>query len=197
TLGIQAQGAKAGARTIDKWLAAGKSMAACNGGYFSPDDFAPTGLQVIRGARTGTYLPFGTWGGGFGIRKGSPGIFTEKEVQGQPHVEFDSFIQCSPMLVEGTVRFTGQGEDIRARRTFVATDGGSQWVLGTTSGIGLQELAELLAASAQAAVGFPVLRALNLDGGPSSALWCRGQDGQVFYDKEFWPVKNFIVVNPK
>lgn len=42
-----------------------------------------------------------------------------------------------------------------------------------------------------------VKEAMNLDGGPSTGLCCRGGAGTLFYDKEAWRVKNMLVLKPK
>ena len=44
---------------------------------------------------------------------------------------------------------------------------------------------------------FTVKRALNLDGGPSTGLWCKKQDGTVSYTKSGWAVRNGIAILPR
>jgi hypothetical protein len=61
--------------------------------------------------------------------------------------------------------------------------------------IGSDALADTLAAPG-IITEFKVQRALNLDGGPSSGLWCRTADGASNYQREGWPVRNIIVLNP-
>ncbi|WP_009960258.1 phosphodiester glycosidase family protein [Verrucomicrobium spinosum] len=182
---------------MHRWMTEARAIAGCNGGYFDPATFAPSGLQVVEGLATGKYQQFGEWGGGFGVRSGKAQIWTEQEILAMPTFEAESFVQCSPVLVDGVRRFTGAGEDVRARRTFIAHDGGARWALGVTSGIGLRELAELLVNQGAGLLGFKVSRALNLDGGPSTGLWGRDEKGKVVvHEKEMWSVKNCVVIRP-
>ncbi len=37
----------------------------------------------------------------------------------------------------------------------------------------------------------------NLDGGPSTGLWCRNEAGAVQFEKPGWAVRNAIVVIPR
>ena len=42
-----------------------------------------------------------------------------------------------------------------------------------------------------------VNRALNLDGGPSTGLWCRSESGAIQFEKPGWAVRNAIVIVPR
>jgi hypothetical protein len=42
-----------------------------------------------------------------------------------------------------------------------------------------------------------VKRALNLDGGPSTGLWCRSTDGREHFKKPGWAVRNAIMLVPR
>ena len=42
-----------------------------------------------------------------------------------------------------------------------------------------------------------VKRGLNLDGGPSTGLWCRSADGREQFEKPGWAVRNAIMVVPR
>lgn len=121
---VLARGTKETALPMHRWMTEENVIAGCNGGYFDPTTFAPAGLQVVQGLATGEYQQFGGWGGGFGVRSGKAQIWTEKEILTMRMFEAESFVQCSPVLVDGARRFTGTGEDVRARRTFIAYDGG-------------------------------------------------------------------------
>ncbi|WP_265593443.1 phosphodiester glycosidase family protein [Verrucomicrobium sp. BvORR034] len=194
---VLARGTKETALPMHRWMTEENVIAGCNGGYFDPATFAPAGLQVVQGRATGEYQQFGEWGGGVGVRSGKAQIWTEKEILSMRIFEAESFVQCSPVLVDGVRRFTGAGEDVRVRRTFIAHDGGSLWAMGVTSRIGLRELAALLANQGPGLVGFKVNRALNLDGGPSSGLWGKDEMGKVVvHEKEMWFVKNCVVIRP-
>lgn len=81
-------------------------------------------------------------------------------------------------------------------RTFIATDGKGQWAIGTIKGVGLCELAELLVTPG-VMPEMTVKRALNLDGGPSTGLWFRTEDGVEIYEKPGWIVRNGIAIVPK
>lgn len=182
---------------MHRWMTGERVIAGCNGGYFDPVTFAPAGLQVVQGQATGKYQPFGEWGGGFVVQSGKAQIWTEPEILAMRTFDAESFVQCSPVLVDGSRRFSGAGEDARARRTFIAHDGRARWALGVTSSIGLRELAALLASQGPQLVGFKVHRALNLDGGPSTGLWGRDERGKVVvHEKEMWSVKNCVVIRP-
>jgi hypothetical protein len=199
-LEVAAQGTKEEAVTLAELARSSAALAGCNGGYFDPGTFAPAGLQVVRGQATGRYLPFGKWGGGAGIREGKPAIWTEAEILlARARGDFEHFVQCSPILVNGAVKFSEPGEDVGARRTFLACDTtATKWAMGVTGRMGLRELAGLLASQqGEAVLGFAVHRALNLDGGPSSALWCRDERGREVYEKEGWAVKNGLMIYPR
>ncbi len=78
------------------------------------------------------------------------------------------FIQCTPMLVtNGSAAEIG---DVTLnQRTFVIPNQAGRWALGTCRDIRMQELADLLAT--RGIIGeFTVKEAINLDGGPSTAL---------------------------
>lgn len=194
---VLAQGSRETALPMHRWMMQERVIAGCNGGYFDPATFAPAGLQVAKGKAAGSYQPFGEWGGGFGVLTGKPCLWTEQEIMAAGGFAPESFVQCSPVLIDGARRFTGSGEDVRARRTFIACDGGTRWAMGVTSSIGLRELAALLASQGPQLMGFKVHRALNLDGGPSTGMWGRDEKGTVVvHEKEMWSVKNSVVLLP-
>ena len=81
-------------------------------------------------------------------------------------------------------------------RTFIANDGGSQWLLGLAHDITLSELAELLTTPG-VMPAFTVNRALNLDGGHSSALYFRTNDGREHTHPGWSTVRNYLGIVPK
>lgn len=194
---VLARETKETALPMHRWMTEAQAIAGCNGGYFEPATFAPSGLQIVQGQATGRYQTFGEWGGGFGVQSGKTQIWTEREILAMRTFAAESFVQCSPVLVDGPRQFTGAGEDARARRTFIAHDGSARWTMGVTSRMGLRGLAALLASQGPQLLGFKVHRALNLDGGPSTGLWGRDVKGKVVvHEKEMWSVKNCVVIRP-
>lgn len=103
-------------------------------------------------------------------------------------------LQHPAYVIDGKPVNLGNGP--RAQRTFVLTDGAGWWVIGVCSAIGLQEMADLLATPGVMG-DVKVARAMNLDGGPSTALWCRDTSGAEHYTKESWRVKNLLAVEPR
>jgi hypothetical protein len=86
--------------------------------------------------------------------------------------------------------------DVRsARRSFVFTGGADRAALGFCSSVTLAEAGEILA-TAGIVPDLKVQRALNLDGGSSSAFWFNGENGPVSI-RELKRVRNFVVVVPK
>jgi hypothetical protein len=90
----------------------------------------------------------------------------------------------------------GKEQEPRNQRTFIMTDGAGRWAIGTCKRTGLLELAHILIASG-IITEMKVNRALNLDGGPSTGLWCRNEAGAVQFEKPGWAVRNAIVVVPR
>jgi exopolysaccharide biosynthesis protein len=167
--------------------------AGVNGGYFDPD-FAPIGLRVIDGklvrplvkARLMTGVLFSTGGGSFEIvRVGDYG--RKKNVQ--------AAVQCGPLLVDGGHAVKGLDDTRSARRTF-ALVGSDRAALGFCPDASLAELATILT-SASLAGDLKIQRALNLDGGSSSALWFKRSDGDVFSISEQKRVRDFIAITPR
>jgi hypothetical protein len=82
-----------------------------------------------------------------------------------------------------------------ARRTFAAV-GSDHAALGLCSDVSLAQLSGLLAA-ARLGEDFRINRALNLDGGSSSAYWFKRGNGSVFSISEMKNVRDFVGVVPK
>ncbi len=181
------------ARSLAEIAGAAGAIAACNGGYFTPQ-FGPSGLEIAGGTRLGEWqkdLPFG---GVLYVRKGE--LVLEGDSEFRESGEVTDLVQCCPMLVQGGVALRGIGGADQVARTFVATDGGGKWLIGCCPRAALEDLAEALVAPA-VIHEFRVQSALNLDGGPSSGLWWRGADGGAHGFRSTTQVRNVVVVLPR
>jgi hypothetical protein len=103
-------------------------------------------------------------------------------------------IQCGPFLVDLGQRVRGLEATREARRTFAAIDRDGRVALGFCSEISLAQLSAILAGAVS---DFKIQRALNLDGGSSSAFWFRRKDGSAFSIPEQKTVRDFIAVVPR
>src|SRR6202007_1397908 len=89
--------------------------------------------------------------------------------------KLDTAVQCGPFLVDEGSPVHGLDGSRLARRTFAATSSDHRAALGVCSDVPLAQLAQILAT---ATPDFRISRALNLDGGSSSAFWfARGASG--------------------
>ncbi len=187
-------------------LAAAGCVAGVNGGYFHADR-RPLGL-VIAGGR-GLH--------GFERARLLGGLVTVDAVGGMRLVRASEFdpaapahapgrlreaLQAGPFLVDAGRPVTGLEATRGARRTVVATDGRGRWALvAVLSRLTLAETASLLSAPGALPGGFVVRRALNLDGGSSTALWVRRDPadggGDALSITEWGTVRNFLGVAPR
>jgi len=179
---------------LDNWGRSLGAIAICNGGYFDPPKFAAAGLQISSGLTRGAFIKGLPFGGGFMVTDGKPAIYIDTTFPGLDKAS--SLIQSCPILVDNGLPIDEKKGGPVARRTFLITDQADNWVIGISSGIGLTELANLLTTPG-VFTSLKVTRALNLDGGPSTGLWCRDASGVEHYSKEGWPVPNAIIIKPK
>ncbi len=164
-----------------------------NGGYFDTE-FKPLGLRVADGA---TFSP---------LRRARliTGILLQSD-RGIEVIRISEFsrtkkiiaaIQSGPFLVEGSKRIRGLNDSQLARRTFAGTATNDRAFLGFCSDVSLAELANILA-TAPIAADSKIRRAMNLDGGSSSAFWFARENGSVFSISGRKPVRDFVGVVPK
>ena len=67
-----------------------------------------------------------------------------------------------------------------------------EWALVSSSAVTLEELGAILADPALLPAGLHAERALNLDGGSSTALWVRQPGAEPFSIPEFGIVRDFV-----
>lgn len=186
------------ARPLDEMGRNENALAVCNGGYFhAGGDFGPSGLEIAGGIRADVFRGDGGLVGALMVQHGKPSLVWEKEFRDSPNIS--EFLQCSPWLVSDGRVWTSPTPDEppqRNNRTFIMTDTEGRWAIGVCKGVGLLELAQILV-SPGVVTEMKVTRALNLDGGPSTGLWCRSKDGRVHFEKPGWAVRNAIVVVPR
>ena len=164
-----------------------------NGGYFDPE-FKPIGLRVADGA---TFSPFRRARLITGILLQSDrGIDVMRVSEFSQTKKLIAAIQSGPFLVEGNKRIRGLNDSQLARRTFagIATD--NRALLGFCSDVSLSGLAEIVATTPIVADS-KIRRAMNLDGGSSSAFWFAREDGSAFSISGRKPVRDFVGVVPK
>ncbi len=183
-----------GSASLAQTLALAGALAGVNGGYFHPDR-RPLGLLVARGqtlhaeerARllSGLVLVFAN-----GVAR------LQRPAEPRPQLALREALQAGPFLVDAGLPVPGLEASRAARRTVVVNDGKNGWALISTSRLTLAETAALLASTGVLNSG-AIRRALNLDGGSSTAMWVRREGGEAFSIPEFGTVRNFLGIVPR
>jgi phosphodiester glycosidase len=170
-----------------------KCVCGVNGGYFDTE-FKPIGLRVGDGT---TFSPLRRARLITGIELQSDrGIDVVRVSEFSLAKKIIAAIQAGPFLVEGSKRIRGLNNSQVARRTFAGIDTNNRAFLGVCSDVSLAELANILA-TAPITADSKIRRAMNLDGGSSSAFWFAREDGSAFSIAGQKPVRDFVGVVPK
>ena len=168
------------------------ALAGVNGGYFDPEN-APVGLLVsesrvlspLRKAKLLTGVLFATRGKVDIIRTGRFAMSGK----------IRAAVQCGPLLVDAAQSVGGLNDSRAARRTFAVVDGKGRATMGVSSPVSLAQLARILC-RANLFGKTKVARALNLDGGSSSAFWFAGRERTISIP-ELKPVRDFVAIAPR
>lgn len=169
-------------------------IAGANGGYFDPQ-FAPVGLRVIDGATTSPFVRARLLTGVLASSR-DHGVEIVRAGEFSRNRKLDAAVECGPFLVDLGVRVRGLDNRRNARRTFAAVARGGRAALGYCEGSTLAELGGILS-SGRLAGGFTVWRAMNLDGGSSSAFWFRRAEESDFVIPEQKNVRDFVGIVAK
>ena len=182
-----------GANSLGEMMRHENCLAGVNGGYFN-EGFAPIGLRIVNGQMI---TPLQRARLITGVLVASPsGVQIVRTSEFSPRLRATTAIQCGPFLVDRGERIRGLNESHLARRTFAATTSSSRALVGVCSEISLAELAKILATTSFAD-DLKIERALNLDGGSSSAFWFARENGSAFSISEQKPVRDFVGIVPK
>jgi uncharacterized protein YigE (DUF2233 family) len=168
-------------------------LAGVNGGYFDAD-YAPIGLLIVDGKTIAPLQRARLLSGVLTASSREVQILRVREFSRQRRLK--AAIQCGPFLVDLGRRVRGLEETRSARRTFAAVGGSDRAALGFCTEVSLPDLAKVLATT-QLADGFEISRALNLDGGSSSAFWFAARDGATYSIAEQKTVRDFIAIVPR
>ena len=168
-----------------------EAKAAVNGGYFHADR-APLGLVVSRGKTLHRWESSRLLTGVLAVAKnGEARIWRNAEFK--RNAPWREALQAGPFLVDRGKPVSGLNATKTAERTVVVADKSGVIALLVTEPITLAALGELLA-TPDLFLATKIERALNLDGGSSSALWLAGK-GSV--KSEWKRVRNAVVVVEK
>jgi uncharacterized protein YigE (DUF2233 family) len=173
-------------RNLAEAMSRSNCSAGVNGGYFDVD-FAPLGLRIVDG-KTISSLKHGRLMSGVVASNGAVQILRTNEFSSRR--KFNSAVQCGPFLVDLGKAVRGLEATREARRTFAAV-GGERAAIGVCSDVTLAEAAKILSVSLG---DFKIQRALNLDGGSSTAFWFKRADGSAFSISEDKTVRDFLGV---
>ncbi len=170
-----------------------KLLAGVNGGYFHPNG-TPLGLVIIEGKEMHPQEEAKLLSGFVVSTHDTLSLIRVGE---KLPAYIENALQAGPFLVDHGITVPGLETTRVARRTFVATDNHSHWVIGVISPVTLAEASQiLLTASPTFFKKNKIERALNLDGGSSSALWVDVKP-TPFSQEEFGYVRNFLGLEAK
>lgn len=182
----------AGGRVISPLMRSNQAIAGINGGFFTPD-FQPMGLVIANGQPSGRLSRSGLISGAIAQTATRPRLIWNSELQSTQG--FTDLLQAGPRLVHERRPVSGLDTSKKRPRSFIAWDGSHSWVIGTTDSCSLATLAALLATPGTLP-GLSVQRALNLDGGRSTALWFRTADGRETSSPGWSTVRNYLAIVP-
>ena len=177
---------------LEDVMTRGNFLAGVNGGYFDPQ-YNPIGLRIVD--RT-MIAPLQRARLLSGVLSATP-----KKIQISRVAEFslnqkpEGAVECGPMLVDLGKAVRGLESGKIARRTFAAVAAGDKAALGFCSDVTLADLSNILAAVT--IPDFKIQRALNLDGGSSSAFWFKRANGGAFSISEQKTVRDFVAISPR
>jgi uncharacterized protein YigE (DUF2233 family) len=167
------------------------ALAAVNGGYFHPDR-TPLGLVVRQGVEIHPFEKAKLLSGLVVVTADRIALRRASEFKPSPAVR--EALQAGPFLVDASKPVAGLDNTRSAARTVVFIDSTGRCGFLICKSLTLAEMAELLATPSLSASG-KIARALNLDGGSSTALWVRSEP--VFYEHEWKSVRNYLAIVPK
>lgn len=182
-----------GSENLTDAMVRGNFAAGVNGGYFDTK-FKPIGLRLIDGVVTSPLTRARLLTGV--LCAASRGISILRLREFSSHQKPEAAIECGPFLVDGGMRVPNLDDRRDARRTFAAVTRGGKATLGISSELTLAQLGAVLA-NRSLANDFRIWRAMNLDGGSSTAFWFRKNNGRVFSISEEKSVRDFVAVMPK
>jgi hypothetical protein len=182
----------AGAGQITACMRQAGAIAGVNGGFFTPQ-FTPMGLMIADGTPTGAWQSNKLLTGAVVVHH-SPQLLWNAEVRESRSAR--DMIQAGPRLVDSGRPVASLERSKHVPRTFIATDGSHRWIFGLARHTSLGELAEILT-TPDLLPGFHVHRALNLDGGRSSAIYYRTADGREQSDPGWSTVRNYLGIVPR
>jgi Phosphodiester glycosidase len=169
-----------------------RPLAGVNGGYFDPQN-APVGLVISDGKMIAPFRKARLLSGVLVVSKSRVELVRSPEYS--PRKNATAALQCGPFLIEGGAPVAGLNNTRPARRTFFFTSGSDRAGMGFSSSVSLAELGEILA-TPRVAGDLKIQRALNFDGGSSSAFWFSGERGATSIGEQK-AVRNFVIVTPK
>ena len=167
------------------------AIAGVNGGYFHPDR-TPLGLVVRQGVEIHPLERAKLLSGIVSITPAAVSI--QRPSAFKPSAAVREALQAGPFLVEGGKAINGLDTTRSAARTVVFQDAKGRAGFLIAKSATLAEMAAILATPAVFPEG-KIVRALNLDGGSSTALWVRGTP--PFYAREWKGVRNYLAIVPR
>ena len=170
-----------------------KCACGVNGGYFDAD-FKPIGLRItdarILSPLRRAHLITGI------LLQSDRGIDVVRVTEFSRTKKIVAAIQAGPFLVEAGKHVRGLDDSQLARRTFAGIATNDRGFVGVCSDVSLSELANILA-TAPVIADDKLRRAMNLDGGSSSAFWFARENDSAFSIPGQKPVRDFVGVVPK
>lgn len=168
------------------------AIAGVNGGYFD-GDHKPLGLLISDGRMIAPMRKAKLFSGVVSAVSGRLQI--QRTAEYLPKAKPAAARQCGPFLVDRGVPVPGLNATRAARRTFVANAGSETAAIGYSSHLTLAQVSEVLATPG-VIPEVKLQRALNLDGGSSSAFWF-SDGGAAFSIREQKTVRDFIAIVPR
>jgi exopolysaccharide biosynthesis protein len=177
----------------DLGSASGKrgALAGVNGGYFTPDH-TPLGLVIRQGAQIHPQEKGKLLSGIVSAGAGFVAIQRPASFKLTPAVR--EALQAGPFLIENGKPIAVLNATKGAARTVVFQDAKGRAGFLICKSATLAEMAEILATAEIFPEG-KIVRALNLDGGSSTALWVRGEP--PFYQREWKSVRTYLAIVPR
>ncbi len=178
--------------TVAGRLSKAGAIAGVNGGYFHPDR-RPLGLVVSDGVRLHRMERSKLLSGLLVVTPQRAMLLRRTEYREGRNTR--EALQAGPFLVDRGKAVAGLNETKAAERTVVLADRRGVCALLTTDSITLADLGRLLA-TPDLFPGLVIERALNLDGGSSTALWVDALPRP--YSRPEWKgVRNAVGVLPR